>query len=568
MKMSSFAVLAFALAGAAGCSSSTPKPPPATVPPPPATPASASGLPGADEKTKEQIARLLGTGSPRDVEGDDAPKFEETTTLKDAETGKMIMRVPKRAPYYVKDGKLVSGIVALPGIPLLREDEKAWYIEAPPPIKFAPAKGGDEESLPPIIEIPAGEAETVTPGISKETFRFEEISAGLPRSGIWRENFALGDVLGQGRPQIVAPPPRLTGHFLRIFRLDKDDAGAWRWSDAKPVWDNPDKLHAAYGAANVGDFDGDGKLDIVFGGHGDGPAIAYNEGGGRFRIETAGLPRELSNRVIEVGDVNRDGRPDLLVISDDAENSQTGGRPRREGTYLRGFDARLFLNEGRTFREVHAGLEGACFGYAATLVVPREGNPFYSSACRYFGSRANLYEYDPAKEAFTYTGAKVVELWGYEAGAAAGVYHGRPAAFVSYFKRTPSGASKKIDGQGVSIYWRDADGTMQSKRVVKTLKFDAASQAIGVGDLNGDGLDDIVWADVSTQRLRVFFQRADGEFEELAAGREPTFVNHPTCVKIADVDGDGRMDVVLMYQYLTGDEMRAGGFRAFRSLSR
>ena len=34
------------------------------------------------------------------------------------------------------------------------------------------------------------------------------------------------------------------------------------------------------------------------------------------------------------------------------------------------------------------------------------------------------------------------------------------------------------------------------------------------------------------------------------------------------MDGDGRADVVLMYQYLTGDETRAGGFRVFRGLGK
>ena len=43
-------------------------------------------------------------------------------------------------------------------------------------------------------------------------------------------------------------------------------------------------------------------------------------------------------------------------------------------------------------------------------------------------------------------------------------------------------------------------------------------------------------------------------------------MNHPTSLRIADVDGDGQPDVVLMYQYLTGDETRAGGFRVFRTL--
>lgn len=566
------AVMAAALA-AAGCSSSAPAPAPKAAPKPaaqtPGAPAKV-GTPEYEAKTKERIDKLLGTGTPKDVDGDDVPTTgRETTTFQDAETGKTLMRVPKGPPYFAKDGKLFSGIVMLEGITLVREDAGAWYVEAPPPMKVLPQKKTAEgENLPALFEMPADEAELVTPKVSKETLRLEEISAGLPRSGIWRENFALGDVLGEGRPQIIAPPPRLSGYFLRIFRLAKDDAGAFRWREVKAEWDNPEDLPAAYGATNVGDFDGDGKLDIVFGGHGAGPTIAYNRGGGKFRVETAGLPRELSNRAIEVGDVNRDGRPDLLVISDDAEDSATGGRPTRVGNYLKGFDARLFLNEGGKFREVHEGLAGACFGYTAALVVPKDGKPFYSSACRYFGSRANLYEYDPAKEAFTYTGAKVVELFGYQAGSAAGVYHGRPAVFASYFKRSPSGSSRKVDGQGVSIYWRDANGEMQRKRVVKTLTFDAASPAIAAGDLNGDGLDDVVWADESTHKVRVLFQTPAGEFEELEAAREPSFTNHPTSLRIGDVDGDGRPDVAMMYQYLTEDETKSGGLRVFRTLAK
>lgn len=564
-------VLVTAALAAGACSSSTPTPTPSPTPAPkPPAPASAAGSASeAEMRRKERIEKLTGTGVPKDVEGEEAARASDTTTFQDAETGLTLMRVPKSPPYFAKGGKLISGIVAFDGVPIVREDAAAWYVEAPPPMKLVPPKGNEAgESLTPLLEVPAEEAEVVTPKVSKDTLRFEEISAGLPRSGIWRENFALADVLGEGRPQIIAPPPRLSGFFLRIFRLDKDDAGAWRWREARPEWDNPDKLEAAYGATNVGDFDGDGKLDIVYGGHGAGPAIAFNKGGGKFRADAAGLPRELSNRVVEVGDVNRDGRPDLLVISDDAEDSATGGRPTRVGDYLKGFDARLFLNEGGKFREVHEGLAGACFGYTATLLVPKEGRPIYSSACRYLGSRANLYEYDPDKEAFAYVGAKVVEFFGYQAGSASGAYLGRPAVFASYFKRTPSGGSRKIDGQGISIYWRDAAGEMQRKRVVKTLKFDAASPALAAGDLNLDGLDDIVWADESTHKVRVFFQTAAGEFEELAAARQPSFVNHPTSLRIGDADGDGRPDVAMMYQYLTEDETKAGGFRVFRTLAK
>jgi hypothetical protein len=86
-----------------------------------------------------------------------------------------------------------------------------------------------------------------------------------------------------------------------------------------------------------------------------------------------------------------------------------------------------------------------------------------------------------------------------------------------------------------------------------------------VGDLDADGLDDIVFADDLTKRVRVFFQTSAGGFEELDPTLEPSFVNAPSSVRIADVDGDGRPDIVLMTHYLTGHETRAGGFRFYRN---
>ena len=492
----------------------------------------------------------------------------------DPETGKKLLRIAKQPFYYEKDGRLFNSVVAAPGLPIVRKDERSYFVLAPPdPPKPDPKKAGEPapEDLKPIVELPASEAAVVTPKIWKGTFRLEEISEGLPGAGMWRENFDVGDVLGQGRPQIVAPPARLTGNFIRVYRLDKAENDKWRWRLADVTFENPDKIPAAYGAATLADLDGDGRLDIVFGGHGSGPAIAFNKGGGAFTVETRGLPRQMSTRAIAVGDLNGDGRQDLLVLSDDPEWMMSNGKPKADpgSDYVRGYDVRAFLNEGSHFREVHKGLEGACFGYAIALVVPKDpkdGLPFYSSACRYNTNVSHLFEFDPKSEEFRYAGTDVVELWSQHMGSAAGTYRGRPAAFATWFKRSPSGAWPKIDGQGITVYYRDADGKMASKRIVKTLKFDAGSPAIAVGDLNGDGLDDVVWCDESTGRMRVFFQTPDGEFEELPADREPAFVNHPTSLRIADFDGDGRKDVALMYQYLTGDETRAGGFRVFRGL--
>ncbi|MFI5119349.1 MAG: FG-GAP repeat domain-containing protein [Thermoanaerobaculia bacterium] len=566
MKVTLSALSAAVLAGALGCSSSGPSAPAAKT-----AAESKAEKAAEDAKRSERAKALLGLQAPAEVPSAEAG---ESQTMVDPETGKKLLRIPKQILYYEKEGRLFNAVVVGPGLPIVRQDEKAYFVLAPPdPQKPDPKKAGAPvpDDLAPIVELPASEAAVVTPAIRKGTFHFEEISEGLPRSGMWRENFDVGDVLGQGRPQIVAPPARLTGNFIRVYRLDKGDDGKWRWHLADVTFDNADKVQAAYGAATLADMDGDGKLDIVFGGHGSGPAIAFNKGGGAFTVEIRGLPRRISTRAIAVGDLNGDGRQDLLVISDDPEWMLTGGRPHadKDSDYVRGYDVRAFLNEGTYFREVHKGLEGACFGYAIALVVPKDakdGLPFYSSACRYTSGASHLYEFDPKLEEFRFAGAAAVELWSQHMGSAAGTYRGRPAAFAAWFKRSPTGAVPKIDGQGVTVYYRGADGQIARKRVVKTLQFDAGSPAIAVGDLDGDGLDDVVWCDESTQRMRVFFQTPEGEFEELPADREPAFINHPTALRISDVDGDGHKDVVLMYQYLTGDETRAGGFRVFRSL--
>ncbi len=566
MKPSFPLLAAAAMVATLGCSSATqtPSAPPAPTPKPDSR--------AAEEAARnEKLKQLTGLKPPAEV--DEAPA--EPKPFVDPETGKRLLRLPKGGLYYEKDGRVFLAIVNSAGFPIVRQDATAYFVEAPPERKKPDPKAAQTEApedLNPVVEMPASETAVVTPKISKEALRFEEMSDGLPRSGMWRENFDLGDVLGLGHPQIVAPPARLTGRGIRVFRLDKTDGGGWRWHDVELQVENPEKIEAAYGAAVIGDMDGDGKPDIVFGGHGSGPAIAFNKGNGKFTIESRGLPREISTRAIAIGDLDGDGKKDLLVVSDDPEWIRTGGKPTLEADgYVRGFDVRAFLNEGQIFRDVHKGLDGACFGYAVAVAVPKDaaaGLPFYSSGCRYIGATSNLYEFDPKAAEFRYLGVGVIEGYGQTAGAAAGTYQGRPAVYTSYFKRTPTGGVPKIDGQGVTVYYRGADGKVAARRVVKTLEFKAGSPALAVGDLDGDGLDDVVWGDESTERIRVFFQKAGGEFEELAADREPTFVNHPTSLRIADVDGDGRPDVVLMYQYLTGDETRAGGFRVFRNLGK
>jgi hypothetical protein len=224
--------------------------------------------------------------------------------------------------------------------------------------------------------------------------------------------------------------------------------------------------------------------------------------------------------------------------------------------------------DGR-FRESTAGLETGCFGYSVSLAAPAPagGAPFFVSGCRYQGGRALLYEWDAPAKSFRSVGRGVVEEYSFHSGAAVGMYRGFPAAFSSYVKgNAPGAVAKPIRGHGVSVYYRDRDG-WKARRITKVLAdVPDESQGLGVGDLNGDGLDDVAWADDSVGRVRIFFQTASGDFEELEPSLQPAYVNHSMTVAVVDVDRDGKKDLVLMYEFRTTDKTRAGGLRYFRNL--
>ena len=224
MKLSRPVLVAAALLAAVGCTSAPPpNPPPAATPTP---------SPDAAERAKlqEKVDRLTGIKPPADV--DEGPT--DPVPFVDPETGKRLLKLPKGGLYYERNGRVYLAIVNSTGFPIVRQDDTAYFVEAPPERKKPDPnarKADAPEDLAPLVEMSKFEAELVTPKTSQDPLRFEEMSAGLPRAGMWRENFDLGDVLGLGHPQIVAPPARLTGPTLKVFRLDKDADGKPRWEE-------------------------------------------------------------------------------------------------------------------------------------------------------------------------------------------------------------------------------------------------------------------------------------------------------------------------------------------------
>lgn len=506
-----------------------------------------------------------------------APSGGAPDVVVDPKTGQRLQRIRKEPPFYEALGRLFNALIPdREGVAIVRQDGTFYYIAAP--AELAPPAEGPQETptpdpaLKPIVSVAAEELEAVAPPVSARKLRLKESSDGLPVSGYWRENFDLVDLDGDRRLEIVSTPPRLSGKPLQVFKLG---AKTGAWSSAPARFEDPEGIGVEYGGVVGADMNADGRPDLVFVQHGRGPTIAFNQGKLRFRLAAPGFVKLMTARSLGVGDLDGDGKPDVVALSDEPESVKVradrqggdlaAGLPRGDGS-VRGFDARAFFGAGDRWEERNDGLGAVCFGFTMALVsAPADGGaPFYASSCRYQNGLAVVVEYDRAAKAFRKAPLDFAEQWAFHSGTAAGLYRGHPAAFMTYVKAGPTGATPDPSGYGVSIYYRES-GTWKRKRLLKTLGVRVESQGIAVGDLDGDGLDDVAFADDLVHRIRVFFQRKDGEFEELAENRQPTYSNHSTCVRIGDVDRDGRSDIVLMYQYATGDATRAGGLKFFRN---
>ncbi|HVR37863.1 MAG TPA: FG-GAP-like repeat-containing protein [Thermoanaerobaculia bacterium] len=65
----------------------------------------------------------------------------------------------------------------------------------------------------------------------------------------------------------------------------------------------------------------------------------------------------------------------------------------------------------------------------------------------------------------------------------------------------------------------------------------------GYGDLNGDGVFDLVWQHFQTQQIYLWFMNANGTLN-VAQPLSPPFAGNWTVKAVADFDGDGRADIL------------------------
>ena len=277
------------------------------------------------------------------------------------------------------------------------------------------------------------------------------------------------------------------------------------------------------------DFNGDDRLDIYLLQNG-GPKGARNRlyeqlPDGRFRDVSAGSGLDIAgyNMGAAIGDVNNDGRPDVLV-------TQFGG-------------VKLFLNEGGgKFKDTTAesGLRNPGWGCSAAFCdFDRDG--WLDLVV------VNYVEYDPTLECNTLSGEADYCAPRSFKGRVARLFRNRGAAEGPRFEDvTLASGLGRLAGPGLGVLcvdfdgdgWPDIfiandgepnrlwmnrhDGTFQEEAIPRGVAYNVMGQAeagmgVAAGDVDGDGLFDLYVTHLAEENNRLWRQGPRGLFQDRTA---------------------------------------------------
>jgi hypothetical protein len=314
------------------------------------------------------------------------------------------------------------------------------------------------------------------------------------------------------RPTPSPPPTEEKATAEPWFEEITERVGLDFRHDAGPLDGNYFLPQITGSGAALFDCDGDGRLDVLLlqngGPHGPGNRLYRQKENGRFEDVSAGSGLDFAgyNMGVAIGDVDNDGRPDVLV-------TQYGG-------------LRLLLNQGGgRFRDVsrEAGISSLAWGTSAAFFdYDRDG-------------RLDLI----VVSYVDYTPAKCSTEKGEVDYCSPSVFHGSASRLFHNEGAGPDGVVRFTDRT-----WKSGIGTVPGPGL-----------GVACADFDGDGWPDVFVAN-DGQPNRLWINQKDGTFKEEALARGVAYNGAGQAqagmgVAIGDVDGDGLLD--LFVTHLTGE---------------
>jgi hypothetical protein len=268
----------------------------------------------------------------------------------------------------------------------------------------------------------------------------------------------------------------------------------------------------------VADLNGDGIADLVVANGGGGSTLSVLLGNGSGTFQTAvnydtGFGARPNS--VAFGDFNGDGKLDI-VAADAAINDVSVLLGNGDGTfqpfvqYGTGSEP-ISVAVGDLNRDGKLDLVVANYGdqYGAMSVLLGNGDGTFQPARNYDSG-----SFPVSVAVGDFNGDGILDL---------AVAHGVAAGFVS-------------------IQLGAGDGTFPTSSIYYT---DAAPVSVAVGDFNGDGKLDLATANFSSNDLSVLLGNGDGTFQSSVNYLTSSLPSNPTAVAVGDLNGDGKLDLVV-----------------------
>ena len=394
-----------------------------------------------------------------------------------------------------------------------------------------------------------------------DRLRFVVAETGLPSGGRWQMSFDIADMNGDGLPDLVFGPQRTGPPTPYIFLQQKD--GSWKlWQDAK--WPTQG-LKLDYGTVRVADFDRDGNEDIAVACHFSRTYVLYGDGKGDFTrfVTVPQSNQDMTSRALAVADFDGDGRPDIATFAE-VDLNMASTRPLGYG------HVNIALNTPSGWQVIKKkgfpeGIQGDWLtaadiegnGSIDLLLTSRAQNVMDLV----FRNAEKGQSWEPIASQQMPANAYVF------ANVAAPLDRFPQPDLLECFEQFNPWRAEPPTQACVIYRFHDADGKRLPAPVAQVLFQEKVEyqnyQAAAVGDLNGDGRNDVAVA-TSDGRVRVFLQGANGSFYEQ---RNPGLDKRGTAlfdVRIADLDGDGRGELILAGSPNT--EQPGGGVWVYKAM--